>query len=75
MGGGGEQLSKQSGQFVHDPKVFKTKFTYICRKTTGLIKGVGTQGNVELFCISCLKYFTIKKIMKEKRLKRCTPKY
>ena len=36
---GGEQLSNSCEQFVHHyPKVFKSKFVYIHRKPTGLIK-------------------------------------
>ena len=67
---GGEQLSNSCEQFVHHyPKVFKSKFVYIHRKPTELIKeaavgaGVGavtTQGMLQypLFCL-CLEDSTI----------------
>lgn len=54
-----KQLSKQCGQYVqHHPSAFKTKFAYIHRKITGLIKEVvGAQGNVLFSILSVYEIF------------------
>lgn len=54
-----KQLAKQCGQFVqHHPRVFKTKFAYIHRKITGLIREVVVaQGNVLFSILSVFEIF------------------